>query len=102
MDTRGGLIATDIRLGFTSLFVFVPAVVILGLFSFSYIEDKTEQFFCFCRGGDGGGMELVIFRNGILNFEGHRGEAAAAKARVSCFSLSSVASLASGIEGSRT
>uniref|UniRef100_A0A6N2L3X9 Uncharacterized protein n=1 Tax=Salix viminalis TaxID=40686 RepID=A0A6N2L3X9_SALVM len=101
MDTR--LIATDIRLGFISLFVFVPAVVILGLFSFSYIEDKTEPVFCFCRGdGDGGGMELVIFRNGILNFEGHRGEAAAAKARVSCFSLSSVASLASGIEGSRT
>uniref|UniRef100_A0A6N2KVU9 Uncharacterized protein n=1 Tax=Salix viminalis TaxID=40686 RepID=A0A6N2KVU9_SALVM len=69
MDTR--LIATDIRLGFISLFVFVPAVVILGLFSFSYIEDKTEPVFCFCR-GDGGGMELVIFRNGILNFEGHR------------------------------
>jgi hypothetical protein len=69
----GGLTATDIRLGFTRLFVFAPAVVVLGLFSLSCIEDKTEPVFCFCRGDGGGMMKLVIFRNGILNFEGHRG-----------------------------
>jgi len=94
-DIGGGLTATDILLGFIRLFVFVPVVVVLGLFSLSCIEDKTEPVFCFCR-GDGGGMKLVIFRNGILNFEGHRGgflstflfsTTCFAQARVSCFSL---------------
>lgn len=71
----GGLIAMDIRLGFIRPLVFVPDIVVLELFSLSCIEDTAELVmvvFCFCR-GDGGGMKLVILRNGILNFEGPRG-----------------------------
>ena len=120
-----GLTATENRLGFIRFFVFVAAIVVLGIFSLPPAEAGMRGLAvpAFRGGtGDGGGRKLEILRSGNLTFEGANGgffsvmvfsaacfrdenpegwAVAAAKALVSCFSLVFLSS-ASWFSRSRT
>lgn len=107
-----GLTAVDIRLGIISILAFVgAAIVVLWLFSLQSVAAIVVLMVFFFWGGrgEGGGMKLLILRNGILIFEGANGgffsvlvftvvclrvvwDDVAAKALVSCFILAFLSS----------
>lgn len=68
--------ATENRLGFIRIFVFVAGIVVVGMFSLPPpAEAGTREVMPVFFGGigDGGGRKLVILRSGSLSFEGANG-----------------------------